>query len=81
MFNLLNEKMGTNFKSFISEKLTVVPGDITFEDLGLKDFILREDISSQTDVIINLAATTNFDERYKCLLLLIVLDFFLNYFW
>nr|AFK33782.1 unknown [Medicago truncatula] len=64
LFNLLNEKMGTNFKSFISEKLTVVPGDITFEDLGLKDSILREDISSQTDVIINLAATTNFDERY-----------------
>jgi len=49
----------------------VVPGDVTFDDLGLKDSILREDISSQTDVIINLAATTNFDERYKCLLHLI----------
>ncbi|KAK2424199.1 fatty acyl-CoA reductase [Trifolium repens] len=56
--------MGTNFKSFISEKLTLVPGDITLEDLGLKDSNLREDISFQTDVIINLAATTNFNERY-----------------
>ncbi|WJX73683.1 alcohol-forming fatty acyl-CoA reductase [Trifolium repens] len=56
--------MGTNFKSFISEKLTLVPGDITWEDLGLKDVNLRNDILSQTDVIINLAATTNFDERY-----------------
>jgi fatty acyl-CoA reductase len=60
--------MGTNFKSFISEKLTLVPGDITLEDLGLKDSNLREDISFQTDVIINLSATTNFDERYICII-------------
>jgi fatty acyl-CoA reductase len=60
--------MGTNFKSFISEKLTLVPGDITLEDLGLKDSNLREDISFQTDVIINLAATTNFNERYICVI-------------
>ncbi|XP_058779709.1 alcohol-forming fatty acyl-CoA reductase-like [Vicia villosa] len=64
LFNSLKEKLGTNFKSFISEKLTLVAGDITCEDLGLKDSILREDILSQTDVIINLAATTNFYERY-----------------
>lgn len=55
--------MGANFKSFISEKLILVPGDITCEDLGLKDSNLREDICNQTDVIINLAASTNFDER------------------
>ncbi|XP_057458031.1 alcohol-forming fatty acyl-CoA reductase-like [Lotus japonicus] len=64
LFNLLKEKLGANFKSFISEKLTLVPGDISYEDLGLKDSILREEICKQTDVIINLAATTNFDERY-----------------
>ncbi|KAJ1390241.1 hypothetical protein SESBI_37603 [Sesbania bispinosa] len=64
LFNLLREKLGANFKSFISEKLTLVPGDISYEDLGLKDPILREEICNQTDVIINLAATTNFDERY-----------------
>ncbi|CAJ2660164.1 unnamed protein product [Trifolium pratense] len=64
LFNLLREKFGTNFKSFISEKLIVVPGDISCEDLGLKGSNLMEDISSQTDVIINLAATTNFYERY-----------------
>lgn len=63
LFNLLKEKLGANFKSFISEKLTLVPGDISYEDLGLKDSILREEICKQTDVIINLAATTNFDER------------------
>ena len=61
------EKLGANFKSFISEKVTLVPGDISYEDLGLKDSILREEICNQTDVIVNLAATTNFDERYELL--------------
>lgn len=50
--------------SIVSEKLTVVPGDISKENLGLKDSDLREEILSQVDVIVNLAATTNFDERY-----------------
>ena len=30
----------------------------------MKDSILKEDICSQIDVIVNLAATTDFDERY-----------------
>lgn len=64
MFRVLKEKLGANFNSFVSKKLTLVPGDISREDLGLEDSILREEIYDQTDVIINLAATTNFDERY-----------------
>lgn len=60
---MLKEKLGANFNSFVSEKLVLVPGDITREDLGLQDPLLREEIRNQTDVIINLAATTNFDER------------------
>ncbi|OIW08507.1 hypothetical protein TanjilG_03183 [Lupinus angustifolius] len=64
LFRLLKEKLGANFNSFISEKLTLVPGDISREDLGLKDSTLREEIYNQTDVIINLAATITFDDRY-----------------
>ncbi|KAI4322400.1 hypothetical protein L6164_022101 [Bauhinia variegata] len=64
LFKFLKEKLGANFNSFISEKLTLVPGDISCEDLGLKDSILRDEILNQTHVIVNLAATTNFDERY-----------------
>ncbi|KAL5131996.1 Fatty acyl-CoA reductase 3 [Glycine soja] len=64
LFIVLKEKLGANFKSFISEKVTLVPGDISYEDLGLTDSILREEICNQTDVIVNLAATTKFDERY-----------------
>ncbi|XP_020204094.1 fatty acyl-CoA reductase 3-like isoform X1 [Cajanus cajan] len=64
LFRLLKEKLGTRFDFFVSEKLTLVPGDISEEDLNLKDSILGEEICSQTDVIVNLAATTNFVERY-----------------
>ena len=41
-----------------------MPGDISQEDLDLKDSILGDDICNQTEVIVNLAAITNFDERY-----------------
>lgn len=64
LFKVLKHKMGAKFSSFISEKVTVVAGDITFEDLGIKDPDLREEMLRDIDCIINLAANTNFDERY-----------------
>lgn len=65
MFKLVKENQGSNFNSFVSEKLTLVPGDISEEGLSLKKSILEEEICNQTDVIVNLAATTKFDERYN----------------
>ncbi|RYR43052.1 hypothetical protein Ahy_A08g039486 [Arachis hypogaea] len=41
LFILLKENLGANFNSFVSEKLRVVPGDISKEDLDLKDSILN----------------------------------------
>lgn len=64
MFRVLKEKNGTHLNALISEKITLVPGDITLEDLGVKDSNLREEMWNKLDVVINLAATTNFDERY-----------------
>ncbi|KAL4326660.1 fatty acyl-CoA reductase 3 [Arachis ipaensis] len=64
LFRLLKEKVGAKFNSFVSEKLTLVPGDISYEDFNLKDSILRQELYNELDVIVNLAATTNFDERY-----------------
>ncbi|PON84334.1 Fatty acyl-CoA reductase [Trema orientale] len=64
LFRVLKEKLGANFNSFVREKVSVMAGDITSEDLGLKDLNLKEEMLSQLDVIVNLAATTNFDERY-----------------
>lgn len=61
---VLKEKLGAvKFNSLISEKVVMVPGDITCEGLGVKDSALMEQMWSQVDVIVNLAATTNFDER------------------
>lgn len=63
LFRVLKEKCGTNLNLIIAEKTTLVPGDISLEDLGLKDSNLREEMLKNLDVVINLAATTNFDER------------------
>ncbi|KAM1100211.1 hypothetical protein FF1_006660 [Malus domestica] len=70
LFRVLKEKWEAGMNSIISEKLTVVPGDISREDLGLNDSSLREEMLSHIDVIVNLAATTNFDERYDIALAL-----------
>ncbi|KAG8484832.1 hypothetical protein CXB51_021721 [Gossypium anomalum] len=64
LFKVLKEKCGKNFSSFISEKITLIPGDISHEDLGIKDCNLVQEMLNEVDVVVNLAATTNFDERY-----------------
>lgn len=63
LFKVLKEKNGGSFSSLISEKIRVVGGDITLENLGVKDPALLEEMFTQIDVVLNLAATTNFDER------------------
>ncbi|KAK5818465.1 hypothetical protein PVK06_023402 [Gossypium arboreum] len=64
LFRNLKKKCGTNFSSFISQKITVIPGDLTHQDLGLHDSDLLQLLCKELDVLLNLAATTNFDERY-----------------
>ncbi|KAK9199384.1 hypothetical protein WN944_014575 [Citrus x changshan-huyou] len=44
LFKIMKEKWCANFNSFISEKITLVPGDISCEDLGFKDPDLKEKI-------------------------------------
>ncbi|KAK3041237.1 hypothetical protein RJ639_001520, partial [Escallonia herrerae] len=64
LFRVLKEKHGANLSSSISQKLTPVAGDITYKNLGVKDPQLLEEMWRDVDVVVNLAATTNFDERY-----------------
>ncbi|KAI8531911.1 hypothetical protein RHMOL_Rhmol11G0172900 [Rhododendron molle] len=66
LFRVLREKMGSaSFQTLISEKVTLVPGDITCEKyLGLKDSNLAEEMMREVGIVVNLAATTNFHERY-----------------
>lgn len=59
MFRVLKEKRGADFDSFISEKVVALPGDVTSENLGVKDLKVYNEIQ----IIFNCAATTNFDER------------------
>ena len=64
LFRVLKEKHGGYLNSLISQKIRVVAGDITCEDLGVKDSLLLEEMIKEVDVVVNLAANTNFDERY-----------------
>ncbi|CAA0810677.1 Fatty acyl-CoA reductase 3 [Striga hermonthica] len=64
LFRVLKEKFGDNLNNFIWEKIRVVAGDIRCENLGVKDSDLLEEMWEQVYIVFNLAATTNFDERY-----------------
>ena len=62
LFGLLREKYGEGFDSFIEDKIVPLAGDITGEDLGLEASTLHQ-LAKDMDVIVNIAATTNFYER------------------
>lgn len=58
--NLGDEKLNT----LLYEKVVSVPGDIATDQLGINDSHLRERMQKEIDIVVNVAATTNFDERY-----------------
>ncbi|CAL1409024.1 unnamed protein product [Linum trigynum] len=64
LFRVVKEKWGTDFEKFVSEKVVAVAGDVSREDLGIGDVDLKEGIWRETDLVVNFAATTRFDERY-----------------
>ncbi|WVZ91318.1 hypothetical protein U9M48_037506 [Paspalum notatum var. saurae] len=63
LFDVLREKHGDDFHSFIKEKICPIAGDIIHENLGLESTRIRS-LFQEIDIIINGAATTNFYERY-----------------
>ncbi|ESQ53764.1 hypothetical protein EUTSA_v10025005mg [Eutrema salsugineum] len=64
LYRVVKEKYGANLYQLTSEKVTVVNGDICRDDLGLQDSDLAHEMIHEVDAIVNLAATTKFDERY-----------------
>ncbi|PHU15781.1 putative fatty acyl-CoA reductase 4 [Capsicum chinense] len=65
LFNVIKEKMGTvNLYSLVEEKVFVISGDVSYENMGITNSELREKMHKEIDIIINSAATTNFYERY-----------------
>ncbi|XP_028555399.1 fatty acyl-CoA reductase 3 [Dendrobium catenatum] len=64
LFDVLKKKHGNDFDSFISKKVHPIKGDIIHENLGIEDYNLREMLWKEIDIVVNVAATTNFYERY-----------------
>ncbi|KAH6789794.1 Jojoba acyl CoA reductase-related male sterility protein [Perilla frutescens var. frutescens] len=64
LFKEVKEKYGEKWKDLIQEKVSVLCGDITRDCLGLQETSTYQTLLTSVDVVINFAATTNFDERY-----------------
>ncbi|CAI9092313.1 OLC1v1027512C1 [Oldenlandia corymbosa var. corymbosa] len=65
LFRVVKEKYGPSLSALIiAQKITVVAGDISKKNLGVQDLNLLEEMWNDVDTVVNLAATTNFDERY-----------------
>ena len=65
LFKVLKKMWGGEFDTLISEKVCVVPGDVLLTQMGWIHSNLVEEMKNQVEIIVNLAATTKFDERYK----------------
>ncbi|KAJ1269627.1 hypothetical protein BS78_07G226000 [Paspalum vaginatum] len=64
LFDLLREKHGAKgFQKFMDDKIVALAGDIIYENLGLQPSTLHQ-LAKDIDVIVSIAATTNFYERY-----------------
>ncbi|CAA0810674.1 Fatty acyl-CoA reductase 3 [Striga hermonthica] len=62
LFKVVKEKYGPKLESLIQDKITVIAGDITCDYMGLNGSILEE-LYEQVEIVVNLAATTDFDAR------------------
>ncbi|XP_027345647.1 probable fatty acyl-CoA reductase 4 [Abrus precatorius] len=64
LFKVLRDQWGQDFDSFISKKVVIISGDVSLNNLGLKDEDLKTKMLEEIDVIVNFAASTKFDERF-----------------
>nr|GMD64627.1 alcohol-forming fatty acyl-CoA reductase-like [Ipomoea batatas] len=64
LFKVVKEKYGEKLNSIISEKVSVVAGDVTGENMGVKDSHMLDQMHREVDVVVNLAAITDVYERY-----------------
>lgn len=62
LFDVLRARHGADFLSFIEEKTSPLAGDVAHQNLGLEN-ARAEQLFQEIDIIINGAATTNFNER------------------
>lgn len=57
--------------------MTPVAGDITHENMGVQDLAILEEMWKEVDIVVNIAATTNFDER--SIIYFLAHDFVINF--
>ncbi|KAI4313486.1 hypothetical protein L6164_026465 [Bauhinia variegata] len=65
LFKVLRDKLGDDFDSFISEKVMAVAGDVSSENLGIRDVYLRKAMLEEIDIVLHSAASTKFDESLR----------------
>ncbi|XP_037447143.1 alcohol-forming fatty acyl-CoA reductase-like isoform X2 [Triticum dicoccoides] len=63
LFDVLRSRHGADFNSLIKDKIFPLAGDIVYENCALPISTI-EQISKEIDVIVSVAATTSFYERY-----------------
>eukprot|EP01018_Ginkgo_biloba_P004728 Gb_38743 [translate_table: standard] len=63
LFKLLRERYSGHYEEFMAKKIVSVVGDVASENLGIEKSI-REQLWAKVDIVVNIAATTTFYERY-----------------
>ncbi|MED6160590.1 hypothetical protein PIB30_052855 [Stylosanthes scabra] len=64
LFKKQRDNWGEKFKSFLSEKVVAVAGDVSLYNFGIKDQTLVEEMLEEIDIMVHTAATTLLDERF-----------------
>ncbi|GMJ10710.1 fatty acid reductase 1 [Hibiscus trionum] len=64
LFRVLRDKWSWEFDKLISSKVIAVAGDISSENLEITDLKLREKMLREIEIVVNVAGTTEFNERY-----------------
>uniref|UniRef100_A0A7N0VJK8 Fatty acyl-CoA reductase n=1 Tax=Kalanchoe fedtschenkoi TaxID=63787 RepID=A0A7N0VJK8_KALFE len=65
LFRVLRERSCSDLNYLISERVIVpIAGDVLCEDMGVNDLQLKNEMWNEVDIVVNMAATVKFDERY-----------------
>ncbi|GLJ37439.1 hypothetical protein SUGI_0760680 [Cryptomeria japonica] len=63
LFGLLQGRYKESYEEFMARKIVPVVGDVALDDLGIEES-LRDELCAIIDIVVNSAATTDFNERY-----------------
>eukprot|EP01018_Ginkgo_biloba_P037411 Gb_13483 [translate_table: standard] len=63
LFKLLPEHYRGDYQRFVTQKITPVVGDVAHENLRI-EVSIKEQMWAKVDIVVNIATTTTFYERY-----------------